>query len=429
MNQRITTLKNGLRVITAEMKEARSVTACVVVGVGSRHENFSVNGGVSHFLEHLLFKGTTKRPSTKIISEEVDAVGGYSNAYTSNDVTNYYIRVPRKHAALAVDILCDMIVDPLLDPEEVDRERPVIIQEMNVYRDDPARYVGELMPPLYWPNHPMGKEVIGSEEVIMNVPRDAVAEYKARHYSPDNMVVAVAGRVDHNEIVRQVRKLMGGLVPTRVPAPAQVGPKIAVQPAAVLPKETAQAHFIIGCRAYPYRHANDPAAKLITNILGRGLSSRLFLNVREHKGLAYSVYASLHNFVDTGAFEAYAGVDLDKLDLAIGAVMEELMRIQTELVSAPELEKAKNQFRGSVEMAMEQNNNVAERIGVELNLLGKVQSVEDAIEEIDAVTAEQVMAVAKQMLAPANLRLGIIAPAKECRAAEKVFAELIKSVA
>lgn len=426
MNYQVTQLDNGLRVVTAEMKEARSVTVCVAVGVGSRHEDFKVNGGVSHFLEHLLFKGTTRRPSTKIISEEVDAVGGYSNAYTHNEVTNYYVRVPRKHAALAIDILCDMIVDPLLDPEEVDRERSVIIQEMNVYRDDPARFVGELTPPLYFPGHPMGQDIIGSEEVINSVPRDLIADYKKLHYSSDNMVVTVAGRVDHQQIVEQVKSLMGHLKPKRQPKAAKVGSEIAKAKVATLAKDTAQAHFIIGCRAYPYLHKNDPAARVITNILGQGLSSRLFLNVRERKGLAYTVNAHLANFVDTGAFEVYAGVDLDKIDQAVEAVMEELVRIQNEPVGEMELEKAKNQFRGSLEMSMEQNNHVADRIAVETILLDKFQTVEEAIEQVEAVTAQDVMRVAKQMLAKENLKMGIIAPEQNLPNAKKTFERLVK---
>lgn len=426
MNYQVTQLDNGLRIVTAEMKEARSVTVCIAVGVGSRHEDFKVNGGVSHFLEHLLFKGTTKRPSTKIISEEVDSVGGSTNAYTGNDVTNYYIRVPRKHTSLAIDILCDMIVDPLLDPVEVDRERGVIIQEMNVYRDDPARFVGELTPELYYPNHPLGKTPIGSERVINTVPRDLIADYKNLHYSPDNMVVSVAGRVDHGQIVEQVKQLMGYLKPKRQPKATKVGAEIATAKVATLAKDTAQAHFIIGCRAYPYLHKNDAAARVVTNILGHGLSSRLFLNVRENKGLAYTVYAELANFVDTGAFEVYAGVDLDKLDLAIEAVMEELVRIQNEPVGADELEKAKNQFHGSLEMAMEQNKNVADRIGVEMILLDKFQTVEEAIEEVEAVTAEDVKRVAKKMLASENLKMGIIAPEQYLKNAKKTFERLVK---
>lgn len=425
-NYQISTLENGLRVITAEMPQARSVTASIVVGTGSRSEDYQVNGGVSHFLEHLLFKGTTKRPSAKIISEEIDSVGGYNNAYTSNEVTNYYIKVPKEHSRLAIDILADMVTDSLLDPAEVDRERSVVLEEMNVYRDDPARFVGELIPGLLWPDHPLGREVIGSDEVIATIKRDDIMVYKRLHYSADNMVVAVAGKVKHEKIVDQVREAMASLGPKRQPKPLRVGESLSTRLATPLIKDTAQAHFVIGCRAFPFMHKDDPAAKIVTSILGRGMSSRLFINVRERKGLAYSVYANISNFLDSGIFEAYAGVNLDKMELALEAVLDELLSIQSEPVSELELAKAKNQLRGGLEMAMEANNNVADRIGTQLVLLNRVQSVEDELAAIEAVTVADVARVAKKMLDPANLRLGIIAPAasKATKKFESLLAKL-----
>lgn len=424
MNSKITKLPNGLKIITVEMSEAQSVSAHILIGTGSRQEDFKVNGGVSHFLEHLLFKGTKKRPSAKIISEQIDEVGGWNNAYTSNDVTNYYVKVPKRHAALALDILADMMTGSLLDPEEVNRERGVIVEEMNVYRDDPARFVGVLLPPLLWPGDPLGYDIIGTEEVINKIPRDAVASYMQKHYQPSNMVVAVAGRIKHEAVVEQVKELLGGLKKGQVAKIKPVGPKIAKELSNVVAKDTAQAHFTIGCRAYPYDHPDDPASKIITNILGRGMSSRLFVNVRERKGLAYSVYAAVQNFVDTGMFEAYAGVNLDKIPQAVEAVMEELSRIRHEMVSAEELEKAKNQARGGLQMSMEVNVNVANYFGTQLVLLDKVEDTEQTLEKIEAVTAEDVLRVAKQMLAPANLRMGIIAP--DPKEAEKTFKKLVE---
>ncbi len=424
MSENQTTLSNGLRIVTSEMPGAQSLTASILVGVGSRYEDFSANGGVSHFLEHLLFKGTEKRPSAKIISEEIDAVGGYNNAYTSNDLTNYYIKVPKRYSQLAVDILCDMVRHPLFDAEELDRERGVIIEEMNVYRDDPARFVGTLVPPLIWPSDPLGYDIIGTEKVINTIKRDKVIEYKERYYNPKNLVVSVAGKIKHEEIVEQLEDLMGDMK-----GPAQKQHTRAVKSSATklinsVEKDTAQAHFIIGSRAYPYMHKNDAAAKVVTSILGRGMSSRLFINVRERKGLAYHVYAHLQNFVDTGYFEAYAGVNLDKIEEAMEAVMEELMQIREQPVTPLELTKAKHQLRGQLEMALENNTNVAERLGTQLILLDKTRSVDEQMEEIEAVTMEDALRVASDMLDPKNLRLGIIAP--NTKGAIKNFEKLVK---
>lgn len=419
-----TTLPNGLRIITAEMPGAQSLTACVFVGVGSRYEDFGKNGGVSHFLEHLLFKGTKKRPSTKIISEEVDAVGGWTNAYTGHELTNYYVKVPKKYGQLALDILCDMIRNALLDPAEVDKERSVVIEEMNVYEDDPARNVGNLTPPLIWPEDPLGHDILGNEKVIKQIPRDDIAAFKNYHYSPKNIVVSVAGKLKHEEVVDQVKELMGDFTGPAQRQSSKAAKISAPQLVNGQDKDTAQAHFLIAARSYRQLHANDPAARIIANILGRGTSSRLFINVREQKGLAYSVYASNQALTDTGMFEVYAGVNTDKVEEAIEAVIHELALMREDLVNPLELTKAKNQIRGRLEMGLESNTSVAERLGTQMILLDKTRSIEETMEEIDAVTAEDVQRVAKEMLDPANLRMGIIAP--DTKPAKKRFEQLVK---
>lgn len=410
MKPQQTKLANGLQVITANMPGTYSATISVFAGVGSRYEDYKMQGGVSHFLEHLLFKGTKKRPTTKIISEQIDAVGGWNNAYTSAELTSYYVKVPYEHIGLGLDILADMIQNSLLDPKEIDRERSVIIEEMNVYRDDPASYVHRLTPALLWPGHPLSRDVLGSEEVIRSVSHDTIAGYLAHHYQPHNLVVVAAGRVDHADTVAGAEKLFGGMKGGRPDRPAPAITKLAPDRAATLTKDTAQVHLVIAATAYPYRHADDPAAKIITTILGRGLSSRLFTNVRERKGLAYSVSAGIENYVDSGEFEVYAGVNRDKQAQAIAAIIEELRLIAAEPVAEAELSKAKNQIRGSLQMAMESSGAVADRFGTQQILLGETRTVEKTLADIDAVTTADVARVAAEMLAPERLRLGIISP-------------------
>lgn len=423
MTHKQTVLPNGLRVVTASLADAFSVTVSIAVGVGSRYEQFDKNGGVTHFLEHLFFKGTKKRPSTKIISEQIDAVGGYNNAYTSNEMTNYYIKVPHQHLALSIDILSDMLQNSLFEADEIDRERNVVLEEMNVYRDDPHSYVHRLAPPLLWPGHPLSQEVIGSEEVIKTITRQDIVRYKDRHYQPGNMVLAAAGRVDHEEVVSLAEKLLSEL-PARDPAaPAKVQKVLSSPKTASLIKDTAQTHLTISTVAYPYRHPDDPAAKILATILGRGLSSRLFLNVRERKGLAYSVNASTDNFVDTGEFTVYAGVNLDKTPDAILAILEELDQIRKEPVGAEELSKAKNQIKGGLQMAMENSGSIADRLATQMVLLGSIKSVEDTLADIEAVTSDDVRRVASKMLAPGRLRMGIISP--DPTAAVKIFEQAV----
>ncbi|HSX41339.1 MAG TPA: pitrilysin family protein [Candidatus Saccharimonadales bacterium] len=424
MTHKETTLPNGLRIVTAHMADAFSVTASIAVGVGSRYEDFEVNGGVTHFLEHLFFKGTKKRPSTKIISEQIDAVGGYNNAYTSNDMTNYYVKAPYQHLGLALDILSDMLRDSLFDAAEIDRERGVVLEEMNVYHDDPHRYVYRLTPPLLWPGHPLSQPVLGSEDVIKNITRDQIVSYKESHYKPGNMVVAIAGRVDHDAAVKMVTGLLGDLPAEETPAELMVEKTLAPDMVASLTKDTAQTHLTINTIAYPTRHAKDPAARVIAAILGRGLSSRLFLNVRERKGLAYSINAGTDSFVDTGEFAVYAGVNLDKTNDAIVAILEELEKIRTEPVGAEELAKAKSQLSGGLQMAMESNGAIADRLATQMVIMGSIKSVEQSLKDINGVTAEDVQAVAAEMLEPSRLRMGIISP--DPSGAIKTFEQAIK---
>jgi predicted Zn-dependent peptidase len=425
MKHHLTTLPNNLRVVTAEMPQAYSATVSVAVGVGSRHESFAKNGGVSHFLEHLLFKGTKLRPSTKIISEQIDAVGGWNNAYTSNEQTNFIIKLPYQHVELGVDILADMLQNSLFDADEIDRERGVVIEEMNVYRDDPASYVHRLTPELLWPGHPLSRDVIGSEKVIGSVQRDAIMAYQQSFYRPGNMVLAVAGRIKHEDVVAMAERFFGTMEDAPVTPIRRVTKGLADKKTNAITKDTAQTHLVIGTTSFADRHPDEVTTRIISTILGRGLSSRLFLNVRERKGLAYAVGASQESFVDTGALEVYAGVNVAKTNDAIGAILEELQLIAKEPVGEAELAKAKHQMQGSLQMSMESNSAVADRLSSELAILGKIQSVEEIIAEIEAVTVRDVQRVAQQLFGLDRLRLGIISP--EADSATKHFEQLISS--
>jgi predicted Zn-dependent peptidase len=422
---RETTLPNGLRIVTASLADARSVTVNIVAGTGSRFEDYERNGGVSHFLEHLLFKGSKKYPTAEDISMAVDEVGGFNNAYTTEDVTSYYIKVPAKFGALALDILTDMVKNPLIDAGELERERDVIVEEMNVFRDDPSRFIGTLVPSLIFPDNPLGKDIIGSEKVIRSIGRDEIMTYLHERYRPNNLVVAVAGAVDHDAVVEQLTRDLGDLEAGELAGvtPLVDGPDSDL--VVSLEKPTAQAHFMVASRGYAYDHVDEPASRVVAAILGRGMSSRLFLNVRERQGLAYTVFAEVNPFVDTGLFEVYAGVNLDKIEQALDSVLHELAVVASELVGEAELAKAKQQLIAGLEMSLESNGNIADRIGTQMVLLGKVRPVEETIARVEAVTSADVLRVAGQMLEAKRLRFAIIAP--EPAAAAAHFVESMNS--
>jgi predicted Zn-dependent peptidase len=415
-----TTLENGLRIVTASLADARSVTVNVVVGTGSRYEEYTKNGGVSHFLEHLLFKGSQKYPTAQAIAEAVDAVGGYNNAYTTEDVTAYYIKVPARHGELALDILSDMVKSPLLDGTEIDRERGVIIEEMNVFRDDPSRFIGTLVPALVFPDNPLGCDIIGTEEVINSIPREAIAGYLHDRYRPNNLVIAVAGAVDHDAVVKQMTASLGDMKPGKLAEIAPLTNGLAHDLVMSHQKPTAQAHFMVAARGYAYEDPDEPASRLVAAILGRGMSSRLFTNVRERQGLAYTVFAEVNSYVDTGLFEAYAGVNLDKIEQALDSVLHELAVIREETVAEAELDKAKQQLIAGLEMSLESNGNIADRIGTQMVLLGRVRPIDETIARIEQVTTADVHRVAAAMLKPEALRFAIIAPEPESAAAHFV---------
>ena len=375
MRQRQTTLANGLRVVTAEMPDSHSVTASIAVGTGSRYEQYSKNGGVSHFLEHVLFKGTKRYPSPEAISQAIDAVGGTTNAFTSSDITDYYIKVPARHRQLPLKILADMVARPLLVPSEINRERRVVIEEMNILRDNPARLIQMLVPELLFPDNPLGHDTIGSEEVINHITPRAIRSYVETHYRPGNMVVSVAGRLKHDEVVTQASTLLGNLSVGETPEFVPIGPKPSSKLVSSRVKDINQTHLMLVSRAYRYGDPRSVIADVMSAVLGRGPSSRLFMSVRERQGLAYSISCDMACYVDTGLHEIYAGVNLDKTEQALDSIWEKLKRLRNELVDRKELRKAKEQLCAALEMDAENNLNVAEELGLQLVLYDEIKSI------------------------------------------------------
>jgi len=416
-----TTLDNGLRILSAPMPGTRSVSVSLYVGAGSRYETPS-EAGISHLLEHLLFKGSEKRPSAQLISETIDSVGGVMNAGTDRELTVYYAKVARPHFQRAADVLADMIQHPLIEAAEIEKERKVVIEELASIEDSPAQLVDVLLDATMWPDQPLGRDVAGTEESVNGITREATLDYLRRQYVPNNIVVAVAGAVDHGEIVDFFSGALGdwrqGSPSAWIPAvDGQTAPRARVQY-----KRTEQAHIEIAVHALSNQDPDRFAVDLISVILGEGMSSRLFLELREKRALCYDVHSYASHYLDTGAFAVYAGVDPKKTVEATGALLEQLALVRDAGVSDEELHKAKELSKGRLLLRMEDTRNVSGWIGGQEILNGFVRTPDEVVDLVDAVTADDVRRVAKKLLDDRKLSLALVGPFKS----EKRFASLLK---
>ena len=414
-----TTLDNGLRVVTSSMPHTRSVTACVFVGVGSRYEDDD-RAGLSHFIEHLVFKGTSRRPDPKDISGTVEAVGGDINAGTEHELTTYWSKVPEPHAEETLDLLVDMLRHSLYRADDVEKERMVIYEEQRMVEDDPGHRADVLTDELLWPDHPLGREIAGTRESVARTTRDDALAHVERYYTPSNIVVSAAGSLTHDAVVSQIAELCGDWKPGDSTAwerfeGEQTEPRLEVEYS-----RTEQAHISIAVpgpsMTAPERHALD----LLSVILGEGMSSRLFLEVRERLGLAYDVHSSVVYFRDCGALVVSSGADPSKAHTAVAAILAEMGRMR-DGVPADEVERAKRLMAGRLMLRMEDSRAVAAWMGVQEALVGRMFDVHRVIERIEAVTAEQVTETAARLLTPEKLNMAIVGPLRGRKRLEKVL--------
>jgi predicted Zn-dependent peptidase len=404
----ITTLNSGIRLVTETMPEVASLCVGVWVGTGSRDET-PEQSGISHFLEHLLFKGTPERTAREI-AEEVDAVGGDMNAYTTKEYTTFYVRALAEHVELGLDILCDILCRPALRPEEVDAERQVILEEVLMHRDEPADVVQEHFANAMFPAHPLGREVLGEPEVIRNVTVPAIRSFFDEHYLPGNMVIAAAGDLDHERLAAGIQARFaarhGGRPPVRQ-APGDQTTALVVES-----RETEQAQLVLGVRA-PDRHSADRFALAVLNhTLGGGLSSRLFQEIREARGLAYSIGSDRSAYDDAGTLAVSVGTSPEHAHEVLELLHVELDRLGAEGITSRELEVAKGHLRADMLLSLEDSGSRMSRIGAGLLLFGSVLTTQELLARIAAVTADQVRTVAAQVLAGPRT-LAVVGPFAE----------------
>ncbi len=344
------TLDNGVRVLTADLPQAQSVTVMVMLAAGSRYETAETNG-IAHFSEHMFFKGTERRPSARQIAGEIDAIGGEFNAFTGKEYTAYYVKCAAEHRDVALDVLVDMLRNSRFDAEEIEREKGVIVEEMNMYFDTPRDYIGGVYEQLLYGDQPLGWDILGRKETIRSATRETFLGYLDRWYKPERMVLGVAGRAG-GDVLERAQGLLGDLpaVPTDTPAPVQPFANGRVK---VFTKQSDQAHICLGVHSYPLEHPDRYALQLLATVLGGGMSSRLFTEVRERRGLAYYVFGLNHSYTDTGSLYTQAGVDINRIDEAVSTVAAELRKIAAEPVPADELEKARSFSKGLFVLQLE----------------------------------------------------------------------------
>jgi predicted Zn-dependent peptidase len=400
-------LTNGLRVVTAPMPHTRSATVTIFVGAGARYEPDEL-AGISHFVEHMLFKGTERRPTPREVTEEIEGVGGILNAATDREFTVYWAKVPRPAFERTFDCLVDMVRHSLFDPDELEKERKVIIEELNMVHDSPQQLVDLLIDEVVWPNQPLGRDIAGTKETVSRITREDQLAYVHRQYSPGNAVISVAGNVAHEEVVALAERYFadwtGHAVTPMVPAlDGQTGPQLKV-----LSKKTEQAHLSLAVRALDARHPDRFALDLINIILGEGMSSRLFLEIREQLGLAYDVHSYTSRFQDTGALTVYAGVDPKRVEAAVVAILRELGRLKREPVGERELAKAKDLVKGRLLLRLEDTRAVASSYGNQELLLGEILTADEIVRLVDAVTPEDLQRVANALFREDRLNLAVV---------------------
>jgi predicted Zn-dependent peptidase len=401
------TLDNGLRVLTADLPQAQSVAVLIMLAAGSRYES-AESSGIAHFSEHMCFKGTDRRPTAREIAGAIDSIGGEFNAFTSKETTAYYVKCAAEHRDVALDVLVDMLRNSRFAEEEIQREKGVIIEEMNMYYDTPRDYIGGVYEQLLWGDQPLGRDIIGNKDTVRDATRDTFMSYLGRWYKPSRMVLGVGGRIG-DDVLERAQELLGDLedADTGEPEPAAAYENGRV---VVSTKASEQAHVLLGVHSLPLDHPDRYALQLLATALGGGMSSRLFSEVRERRGLAYYVHGLNHSYTDAGTLYTQAGVDIARIDDAVATIAGELHKIAAEPLQSEELEKARNFSKGRFVLQLESPQGLM-MFGLRREVLErKLPDPEDVLRGLDAVTSDDVARVASELITSDRLRLAVIGP-------------------
>jgi len=409
---RLSTLHSGARLITAPMSARPSVAVAFMFGIGSRFENAD-NSGLAHFVEHMVFKGGRRLQTAKAISEAIEGVGGVLNADTDRESTVFWTRVPRDQLPLAVDVLSDMLLEPLVDQAELAKERLVVLEELRMTEDNPQDHVHTVFDEVMWPDHPLGWDIAGREETVRSFEREQCIRHLQQHYRPDNLVISIAGSVEHDEARAIIDERVGR--PGAPMARSLPVPSIAVPAGGAVQlkyRRTEQANIVVGARAASLVDPDRFAVDILNGLLGDGMASRLFLELRENQALAYDVHSFTIRLGDSGALAMYIGCDPARAPQALAAAVAELERLASELVESSELGRAKRYLKGRLLLQLESTSAMGQYLGQQELLTGEIRTAEDMMESVDRVTAEEVLGVAANIVG-GGLRVAVIGPFRD----------------
>ncbi len=414
------TLKNGLRIILAPMQDTDTATVLVMTGVGSRYETRKENG-LAHFLEHMFFKGTTKRPTALDISKELDGLGAEYNAFTGEEYTGYYAKVASKHWRTALDVVSDLFLNAKMEQEEIDRERGAIIQELSMYEDMPMRRVQEFFKTLLYGDTPLGWDIGGPKSNIKLFQRKDFVKFLERAYVAPNIVVGVAGKIDPKAVKKEIEKIFKDVRVGKKPVAKKAIDKQSTPQVFLQNKKVDQTQLVVGVRAFDMFHKDKAVLSVLTTILGGGMSSRMFVEVRERRGLAYSIRTSVDLFLDAGYIATQAGVEHGNLEKALEVILDEYKKITQELVGQDELKKAKESIKGRTALGLEGSDDVVEYLVGQEVLQNKIILPKDKLKAIDRVTAKDVQRVAKMIFTEKRLNVAVISPNAKKAKLEKLL--------
>ncbi len=415
-----TSLKNGLTVITVPLKSTKAVTLLLMVGAGSRYESKKING-ISHFLEHLFFKGSKKYPTTIEIANIIDGIGAIDNAGTEKEWTDYWVKCSSEKVDTALDVLSSMLKEPLFEAEEVEREKGVIIEELNMYRDDPKSYIDVLGEMLLFGDTPLGWDIGGDNDIIKSLNRQDFIDYMNSLYAPDNMVFVAAGNITEKEVKLLAEKYFSDLPKRSKFSPVKKFDRNKKSSVRLMYKKTDQANIALNYYGPSLTDENRFIARVMAAILGGGMSSRLFIQVRERRGLAYHVGAHHAAYTDIGYLGISGGLNIDNLEEALKVILAEVELIKSTKVPKEELQKAKDMIKGRMALALEDSRGFAEMVARQYSLNGKIEMPEETFKKIDKVTAEEVQEMAQEIFQKKNANLAIIGPFKSAKPFEKLL--------
>lgn len=415
-----TTLSSGLKIITIPMEDNPAVTVLVTVETGSKYEKKEISG-LSHFLEHMVFKGSKKRPTAMDISRELDSLGAQYNAFTSQEYTGYYAKVSKEKIDTALDIVSDIYLHPLFDGKEIEKEKGVIVEEIRMYQDSPHRHVNDLFMNLVYGDQPAGWNIAGNENTVKSFSREDFVKYLSEHYVAEATTVVISGTFDEKDAIEKVEKAFSNISTDKKHTKLKVKEEQNKPQTLLKFKETEQAHLILGVRSFDAKSEYDPVLSVLSTLLGGGMSSRLFQKLREEMGVGYYIRSSHDAYTDHGLFTISTGIDTTRIDEVIKVLLNECKKVVNEEISEQELNKVKDYIAGSFVLGLETSDSRAEYCAINQILKGKIDSPKEEIEKIKKVTVNDIKEIAKKIFVDENLNLAIIGPYKDKERFEKLL--------